>query len=116
MSSYSGTLGTSFDNSKARVALGLFCAECHDRYLESSGSAAKNTGDAVFMYQHASGAAASGKDPSITCVDCHNAHGTSAIADSLLAKCLACGRYRVVEIGQSFHVRNLPWGRYQFPI
>ncbi|HUH98248.1 MAG TPA: cytochrome c3 family protein [Anaerolineales bacterium] len=75
--------GTPFDNSKARVALGLFCAQCHDRYFEASGSAAKATGDAVFMYQHASGAASATGDPSITCVDCHVAHGSSASMDSL---------------------------------
>ena len=75
--------GTAFDNSNARIALGLFCAQCHDRYFEASGSASKNTGDAVFMYQHASGALTAAGSPSITCVDCHVSHGSSASMDSL---------------------------------
>jgi len=103
MSTYVGTLGTSFDNSKARVALGLFCAQCHDRYFEASGSATKNTGDAVFMYQHASGAAALNShgvmtDPSITCVDCHNAHGTSSIADSLSSSASLAGDAALLKL------------------
>lgn len=89
--------GTAFDNSKARVALGLFCSQCHDRYFEASGSAALKTADAVFMYQHASGAATA-SDPSITCVDCHASHGTSAIADALASSASLAGDSALLKL------------------
>jgi predicted CXXCH cytochrome family protein len=79
--------GTLFDNSKARIGLGLFCAQCHDRYLAASASRTTDSGDTLYMFRHIAGAAsaATGSDASVTCVDCHNSHGTSAVADALAA-------------------------------
>lgn len=77
-------IGTSFDNSSARLGISFFCAECHDRYLSSSAGLTTSTTDQLFMFQHDSGATSTiGKNPNLTCVDCHNAHGTSATATTL---------------------------------
>lgn len=77
--------GTLFDNSKARVALGLFCAQCHDRYLAGSAERSNPSADTLYTYRHLSGGIDTSGDPSVTCVDCHNAHGTSSVSDSLSA-------------------------------
>jgi predicted CXXCH cytochrome family protein len=83
--------GTYFNNTPARYGTALFCSQCHDRYLEATGSAKYSTGDALFMYQHASGAAGyrngggSVGNPNVTCLDCHNAHGTSALENGALS-------------------------------
>ncbi|HUI89490.1 MAG TPA: cytochrome c3 family protein [Anaerolineales bacterium] len=77
-------IGASFDNSNARLGMAFFCSQCHDRYLNSRNGLTTNTTDLLFMFQHDSGAAPSaGSNPNVTCVDCHNAHGTSAAATTL---------------------------------
>jgi hypothetical protein len=76
--------GPLFNNSSARLGMAFFCAQCHDRYLSSSAGLTTSTGDKLFMFQHDSGATKTAlKDPNVTCVDCHNAHGSSATATDL---------------------------------
>ena len=77
-------IGPNFDNSNARLGIAFFCAECHDRYLSSSAGLTTSTGDKLFMFQHDSGATSTvGSNPNVSCVDCHNAHGTSATTTTL---------------------------------
>ncbi len=77
-------IGANFDNSNARYGIAFFCAQCHDRYLSSSAGLTTSTGDQLFMFQHDSGATSTiGSNPNVTCVDCHNAHGSSATVTTL---------------------------------
>ena len=74
---------TRFDNSGPRGQVSFFCAECHDRYLAASlsttgtasvslNSRTSDSGDTVYKFRHSAGG-------SVSCTDCHYAHGTSAI-------------------------------------
>jgi predicted CXXCH cytochrome family protein len=75
-----------FNNVPQRLGVAYFCSECHDRYLADSASrtlAGKST-DGTYMYRHASGSG-DASSPSVTCVDCHVAHGTSATETTLSA-------------------------------
>lgn len=82
--------GTAFNNTAPHDVLGFWCSTCHDRYLAPGGaSRTTDSGDANYHYRHRSqaisttgGGMGSGQ---YTCVDCHNAHGTSATASSALA-------------------------------
>ena len=73
-----------FNNNPQRLGVAYFCAQCHDRYLADSGSRSSTSGDAQFMFRHASGSGDAGS-PSVTCVDCHVAHGTSSTETTLSA-------------------------------
>lgn len=74
--------GTAFNNNTVnpngtgratgRAKLGYWCATCHDRYLANSGSRDAVSGDGYYMYRHNAG-------NTTPCVDCHVAHGTSAV-------------------------------------
>lgn len=64
--------GTAFNNQGARSAVGNWCATCHDRYA-ATGARFTSSGDAHYKYRHTS---ATG---SVSCVDCHAAHGTNAV-------------------------------------
>lgn len=75
--------GTTFNNNTngltggasrtaGRGQIGYWCATCHDRYLANSGSRDNVSGDGYYMYRHNSG-------NTTPCVDCHVAHGTSAV-------------------------------------
>ena len=66
-----------FDNTNPRYGMSMFCVQCHDRYFADSESRSKSSGDAIFKFRHASATS------SIACVDCHVAHGTSAVETSL---------------------------------
>lgn len=80
------TTGTAFNNQASHDVLGYWCATCHDRYLAPGGaSRTTDSGDANYHFRHrsaASGATLAGTG-TYTCVDCHNAHGTSATANAL---------------------------------
>jgi hypothetical protein len=75
-----------FNNNAQRLGVAYFCAECHDRYMADSASrtAAGVSTDGTYKYRHASGSGDAGS-PSVTCVDCHVAHGTSATETTLSA-------------------------------
>jgi hypothetical protein len=76
------TPGTAFNNTPAHDALGYWCSTCHDRYM-APGSASRSTdsGDPGYHYRHRAAGNGSGFGTGVyTCVDCHNAHGTSAVA------------------------------------
>jgi hypothetical protein len=64
--------GTAFDNSSARTNIGNWCATCHDRYAASS-ARSSDSGDAHYAFRHTS------VGSSVSCVDCHAAHGTNAV-------------------------------------
>jgi predicted CXXCH cytochrome family protein len=56
-----------------------WCTTCHSRYLAGNSTSRKFTsGDAVFTYRHTTGAV---KEDSPTCLQCHVAHGTNAVAN-----------------------------------
>jgi hypothetical protein len=78
--------GTNFNNKPAHDVLGFWCSTCHDRYL-APGSASRSTdsGDPGYHYRHRAQAISSTSmgNGQYTCVDCHNAHGTAATADTL---------------------------------
>lgn len=80
------TTGTAFNNQAPHDALGFWCATCHDRYLAPGGlSRTTDSGDPGYHFRHrsvASGSTLNGTG-TYTCVDCHNAHGTSATANAL---------------------------------
>lgn len=73
-----------FNNVPQRLGVAYFCAQCHDRYLADSNGPTTSSGDAKFMYRHASGSG-DASSPSVTCVDCHVAHGTSSTETTLSA-------------------------------
>ena len=78
------TVGAAFDNVVAHDDLGYWCSTCHDRYLaRGGGTRTTDTGDPAYHYRHRSqgNGTTAGQ---YTCVDCHNAHGTSA-ASTVLA-------------------------------
>jgi hypothetical protein len=86
-------LAQTFNNLAPHDALGYWCATCHDRYL-APGSASRTTdsGDPGYHYRHRAAAAVSVTGTSAntfagtgnyTCIDCHNAHGTTSYADDL---------------------------------
>jgi hypothetical protein len=81
-----GAGGTAFNNQAPHDVLGYWCATCHDRYLAPGGaSRTTDSGDLSYHFRHrsaASGATLAGTG-TYTCVDCHNAHGTSATANAL---------------------------------
>ncbi len=52
--------------------LSQWCAQCHTRYLASSGSARTDSGDPIFRYRHTT------LSFSVSCLACHVAHGTTA--------------------------------------
>lgn len=64
--------GTTFNNSTQRADIGKWCATCHDRYAASS-ARTSDSGDAHFAFRHTSAGS------SVSCVDCHAAHGTNAV-------------------------------------
>lgn len=75
--------GTAFNNQLPHDRLGNWCATCHDRYAAQGGvTRTADTGDPGYHYRHRSltNSATVGQ---YTCVDCHNAHGTSATASAL---------------------------------
>jgi len=75
--------GTAFNNQLQHDRLGNWCALCHDRYGALGGSSrTTDTGDPGYHYRHRS-MTASATVGQYTCVDCHNAHGTSATASAL---------------------------------
>ncbi len=51
-----------------------WCAQCHTRHAAPTGSGHTDSGDPIYTYRHTTTGA------SIGCVNCHVAHGTSAIA------------------------------------
>lgn len=53
-------------------AISEWCAQCHTRYLASSGSARTDSGDPIFRYRHTT------LSFSVSCLACHVAHGTTA--------------------------------------
>lgn len=82
--------GTVFNNSAPHDVLGFWCSTCHDRYLApggtGTGSRTTDSGDALYHYRHRSQSLGTTLGTgTYTCVDCHNAHGTSATASSALA-------------------------------
>lgn len=89
------------DTSYVNDRLGEFCALCHTRYMavnvvensadsHASGPGHKSSGDSIFMYRHATKEAScsTGRCHSGTavsrprCLDCHTAHGTSAVMNT----------------------------------
>ena len=85
--------GQSYD-SEVFSQLAYWCAQCHDRYLASSGSGGTDSGDPIFAYRHISVGSGcgchnihGGPPPTgnteyahkpVSCLTCHVAHGTSA--------------------------------------
>ena len=78
--------GTAFNNTPSHDTLGFWCSTCHDRYLAPGGaSRTTDSGDTLYHYRHRSQGLSNtsfGRGQ-YDCVDCHNAHGTSATADAL---------------------------------
>jgi predicted CXXCH cytochrome family protein len=70
--------GSIWNNSVPMGKLGYWCATCHDRYLAGSNARSTDSGDANYMFRHAT--------TSVACVNCHTAHGTTAQMTSLLAQ------------------------------
>ncbi len=72
---YTTLIGTG-GSSAGRATVSFFCAQCHDRYFAAGGTTSREnaSGDAYFMYRHSAGG-------SVSCVDCHSAHGSSAVMD-----------------------------------
>jgi predicted CXXCH cytochrome family protein len=60
--------------STQEVPLSQWCSTCHSRYLAASGSESTQSGDAIFKFRHRSDGSSG-----VTCMDCHVAHGTSAV-------------------------------------
>lgn len=58
-------------------SMSQWCAQCHGRYLASSGSEVMNSGDPIFTFRHRS----NGND-GVNCIDCHVAHGGTATMDT----------------------------------
>jgi hypothetical protein len=56
------------------IPLTQWCILCHTRYLATTGAETTASGDAIFKYRHRS----DGSD-GVTCMDCHVAHGSSAL-------------------------------------
>jgi predicted CXXCH cytochrome family protein len=86
--------GTAFNNFLAHDAMGFWCSTCHDRYLAPGGSSrTTDSTDPGYHYRHrAQGISGSGMGTGqYTCVDCHNAHGTSATASPLAASASYAG-------------------------
>lgn len=82
--------GSSFDNVPAHDRLGYWCATCHDRYLARGGETrTTDTGDPAYHYRHLSQenialpVTYSITSGVFTCVDCHNAHGTSGVGTAM---------------------------------
>lgn len=63
---------TTFSNAAARTSIGEWCSTCHDRYAASS-ARSSDSGDAHYKFRHTSSGS------SVSCVDCHAAHGTNAV-------------------------------------
>jgi predicted CXXCH cytochrome family protein len=55
-------------------ALAQWCGLCHTRYMAGDNAESTNSGDPMFAFRHRSNGA-----DGITCMDCHVAHGTSAV-------------------------------------
>ena len=94
-----GTGGTAFNNAAPHDALGFWCATCHDRYLAPGGaSRTTDSGDPGYHFRHraAIGGASLAGGSGYTCIDCHNAHGTSATASSALAADASYGKGSVL--------------------
>jgi len=60
--------------STQEIPLTQWCATCHARYLAGSSAESTQSGDPIFKFRHRS----DGSD-GVTCMDCHVAHGTSAV-------------------------------------
>jgi len=58
--------------------IAAWCTTCHTRYLATSGSHSKDSGDATFMYRHRSDV--NYKGGGANCITCHVAHGTNSQA------------------------------------
>ena len=59
------------------ASMSEWCAQCHVRYLASSGSEVLDSGDPIFKFRHRS----NGTDD-VSCLDCHVAHGGSATMET----------------------------------
>ena len=93
------TTGTSFNNQAPHDVLGYWCSTCHDRYLAPGGvSRTTDSGDPGYHFRHRAVAGSGGLagTGTYTCVDCHNAHGTSATASSALAADASYGKGSVL--------------------
>ena len=85
------TTGAAFDNVAAHDDLGYWCSTCHDRYLARGGATrSTDTGDPAYHYRHRS----QGNGTTVgqyNCVDCHNAHGTSAASTAIASAASLAG-------------------------
>jgi predicted CXXCH cytochrome family protein len=69
---------TTFNNTVPMGNLGYWCATCHDSYLATSAGRTTDSGDATYMFRHST--------TSVACVNCHTAHGTTALMTTALAQ------------------------------
>ncbi|MDY6834833.1 MAG: cytochrome c3 family protein, partial [Chloroflexota bacterium] len=60
------------DTTYAADNLGLWCTQCHTRYMAGGGAGHNDSGDAIFTYRHNTSGSF------LSCIRCHVAHGTSA--------------------------------------
>ncbi len=74
---YNGANGT-FDNTAPMGKLGYWCATCHDRYLATGNGRTTDSGDTVYKFRHST--------TSVACVNCHTAHGSTAVMTTALAQ------------------------------
>ncbi len=70
--------GSIWNNTVPMGKMGYWCSSCHDRYLAGSNARSTDSGDATYMFRHAT--------TSVACVNCHTAHGTTAQMTTLLAQ------------------------------
>jgi hypothetical protein len=65
--------------------MGFWCATCHVKDLAPGGVSRTTNGDNTYHYRHAAQRLSNTGfgNGQYNCVDCHNAHGTSATADAL---------------------------------